>query len=126
MMNGLASDLASISEPEAIYIINSGLVPFVKKGARDYLDPFKRGHIVSWSVPSVAKIFEPHGFSVFAIKGKSWAFVIEFMSKTPNLDDLRGRIWTPTPENMRILHDPIMGSVMYVLGLDTARAYSPF
>jgi hypothetical protein len=120
----LAADLAAISDPEAIYIFNTGMVEFVRTQKPDYLDPYRRGHIVSWSIAALKKVFEPSGFTVFPIRGKQWAFIVEYQSKSSPNTDIRHRIWTPDPKNKEMLFDRISGSVLYVLGVETARAYN--
>jgi hypothetical protein len=120
MATKLAFELAAVSDPEALFLFNTGLVSYVKNEDPGYIDPFKRGHITCWSVPAARRIFEPAGFSVFPIPGKTWAFAVEFQSHGGALVD---RIWAPHAENKKILSDPVNGSLLYVLGLDTARAY---
>ena len=78
MARNLAGDLSGISDQDALYVFNTGLVPFVKKEDPDYLDPFHRGHITVWSVRAARHIFEPAGFSVLQIPGKTWAFAVQF------------------------------------------------
>lgn len=124
MATKLASDLARVSDPEAFYLFNTGLVSYVKNEDPAYLDPYGRGHITCWSVSAARRIFEPVGFSVMPVPGKTWAFGVEFVnpsaSQSANLTD---RIWTALPENKSLLTDPLTGSLMYILGIDTARAY---
>ncbi|HKM68758.1 MAG TPA: hypothetical protein VJX94_01520 [Stellaceae bacterium] len=123
MLRALASDMARTSVAGSFYIFNTGLVDFVKNEDRGYLDPYRRGHIMSYSLRSLEMIFEPRGFTVRPIRGKSWAFAVEYQSNPDKNEDIMHRIWRPCPENKAMLHDPVMGSVMYALGIDTARAY---
>jgi hypothetical protein len=123
MLSGLAVSLARKSHPNSIYLINSGLPRFVKNEDPGYLDPFKRGHIASYSTAAIEVIFSPLGFRVIPLRGKDWAYLIEYKpTEAPALSP-DARIWSPCPENLNILNDPTMGSLMYVLGIDTARAY---
>jgi hypothetical protein len=122
MARNLAADLASISDPDGLYIFNTGLVSFVKKEEPSYLDPFRRGHITVWSVPAARQVFEPAGFSVMPIPGKAWAFAVQF-GNVRSGEDIRDRIWTAPPENKALLTDPATGTVMYILGRESARAY---
>ena len=121
MARNLAAEMAERSSDGALYIFNTGLPPYVRSQDPDYLDPLKRGHIVSYSLQAVEMIFGPAGFSIVPLVGKDWAFLLEYKSTTsiPATD----RIWTPVAENKAILHDPEMGNLMYILGLETARAY---
>jgi hypothetical protein len=122
MVSTLGRDLARISDEDSIYLFNTGLTDFVRREEIGYLDPFRRGHICAWSVTAAAKVLGPHGFAVQAIPGKPWAFVAEYKPSSPN-GDIRDRIWTPQIYNKEILHDPVMGSVLYIAALDAARAY---
>lgn len=122
MARKLAFDLAMISDPEAIFLFNTGLVSYVKNEDSAYLDPFHRGHITIWSTNAAKRVFEPAGFSVFPIAGKSWAFVVEWQSRTKSDEPVNSRVWAPDPENKAMLSDPVNGSLMYILGLESARA----
>ncbi len=122
MVDGLLADLAAVSRPQALFIINSGQPAYVKHEDPRYLDPTRRGHIVSYSVKGFDGLARPHGFRARALPGKTWAFALE---KTEQAHDpIADRIWSASPHNRAILSDPIMGSVMYILGLESARAYS--
>jgi hypothetical protein len=123
MLNSLIADLARVSEPQSLFMFNTGLSTFVKEQDIAYLDPYKRGHIVSYGLRALRVIFAKHGFTVLPLHGKAWAFLAEFQSQGKPNEDIGMRIWTPVNENKAILHDPTMGSAMYVLALDTARAY---
>ncbi len=122
MLRGLTAALAPKSEPNSIYLFNTGLSSFVKKENLHYLDPVRRGHIVSWGLAGLARLFEEQDFRVTPLPGKSWAFVAEYRP-TPSDIPFDQRIWHPVEANKKILHDPVMGSHMFVVGIDTARAY---
>lgn len=78
MLSRLAEGLAKVSAAGSLWLFNTGMPDYVLKEDRGYLDPLHRGHIVSYSLPGITKIFEPHGFDVKAIPGKSYAFIVEF------------------------------------------------
>ena len=122
-VRSLAKDLAAVSAPDSLYIINTGMPAFVKTTAPDYLDPYQRGHIVSYSVKGLEALFAPEGFATHKLAGKDWACLIEFRPTQTERKSVANRIWNPEPSNARALHDPQMGELLYVLGLDTARAY---
>jgi hypothetical protein len=122
MLRGLIASLAPKSEPNSIYLFNTGLSSFVKKENLRYLDPVRRGHIMSWGLAGLSRLFKEHDFDLIALPGKSWAFLVEYQP-TPGGVPFDERIWHPVAANKAILHDPVMGSHMYVVGLDTARAY---
>lgn len=121
MLRELAAAMAAKSNAQALYFINTSLSHHVRSDNTGYIDPLNRGHIVSWSIKAVAAIFEPYGFRAIPLAGKPWAFCLEYMSEDNDVPD--ARIWSPLAENVSILNDPEMGSALYVLGIDTARAY---
>jgi len=123
MVSSLASSLAKLCETDSIFLFNTALPAFVKSDSPDYLDPYVRGHIASYSLEGMGILLSPFGFRVWPLPGKDWAYLVEYRptSEAAPID----RIWSALPENKDILTDPEMGSVLYVLGLDTARAYAP-
>lgn len=125
MLAKLLDDLAAISTEQAIYIFNSGQPSYVLHEDMNYLDPIVRGHILSYSLDAVKRIAQPHGFTLFPLVGKTWAFVLEYHScqtaSTPK--QFQQRIWNALPENLALLQDSRMGSALRLLGLETARAY---
>lgn len=118
MARALFSDLAAVSREQALYLFNTGLPRYVLDEDPAYLDPTRRGHIVSYSLAAVARLAGPAGFQVYPIRSKSWAFAIELGPRGPRLHK---RIWDALPENLRLLQDPEMGSVLRIAGLETAR-----
>lgn len=126
MLRAVAQELVAVSDPGAAYIFNTGLPHFVKWKKPDYLDPYKRGHIMSYSIKAAKRIFEPHGFKVFPINGKDWAFVTEYQSKAPANEDITRRVWSALPENLALLNDPKSGMVMQILGMESIRAYRQY
>lgn len=124
MARGLAQAMAKVSAPGALYVFNTGLTDYVRKEDPGYLDPWRRGHITCWSVRAAMKVFEPAGFAVHAMGGKTWAFAVEKLpAAAARPGPLRDRIWHAPEQNRRMLVDPAMGEVMYLLGLESARAY---
>jgi hypothetical protein len=126
MLRGLAKQMAQVSSPGALYLINSGQPDFVKQEDPDYLDPLGRGHVMSYSIEGARKIFEPHGFRVIPLPGRHWAFLLEFQSENTEQSSrelLEKRLWSPLPENVAILRDGSAGSLMYHSGRDAARVY---
>jgi hypothetical protein len=123
MFKGILEGLAKTSNPGAFYIFNTGMPDYVLHEDMDYLDPFTRGHIVSYSLKAIEVLSRDFGFTPFAIKGKSWAFGLEYKSQSNQKENIQDRIWSALPHNLNILSDKDMGEVLKVLGLDTARAY---
>ena len=124
MFKKMMEDLSHVSKPNSIYIFNTGLADFIKNENIGYLDPHVRGHIMGWSIKSLRILLEPIGFLVSVIPGKTWAFIVEYMPDHQFAGAIDDRIWQALPENKMILNDRKTGSLMYILGLETARAYS--
>lgn len=122
MAKSLAAALVKVSVEGSIFLFNTGLTEYVKKEDPQYLDPFGRGHITCWSVKAAEVLFGPYGYQVYALRGKSWAFVLEY-SRDRCKVPMEDRIWTASEHNRGLLRDPLMGSAMYILGLESARAY---
>jgi hypothetical protein len=124
MLSELFRALATVSNDRAIYLFNTGMPEFVMHEDPGYLDPVRRGHIVSYSAAGVQAIATAHGFRVCPIPGKTWAFVAELHpSSKVDPQELVNRIWSPVRENIEVLDDPDMGSVLKILGQETVRAY---
>ncbi len=124
MAAGLARSLHRVSVPGSLFLFNTGLTDFVKHEDAGYLDPLGRGHITCWSVTAARRVFEPAGFQVHALPGKTWAFVVERPLAGDAFEGgIRDRIWYAPARNRELLSDPAMGEVMYLLGLESARAY---
>jgi SAM-dependent methyltransferase len=124
ILDDILKKLAKISNPEALYIFNTGMPEYVKNEDINYLDPHKRGHLVSYSLKAMSLIAGKHGFTVHEIKGKTWAFALEFTNYlSVPAEDIRDRIWKASEQNVKILTDSNMGSALKILGLETARAY---
>ena len=122
MLVEMFQDIASVSSDGAIYLVNTGMPEYVKSEDADYLDPFVRGHIVSYSLEGMKCLLEPLGFTVRPIRGKTWAFCIEFRSQWTD-EDITSRIWTALPHNLKLLEDQKMGSVLQILGRESVNAY---
>lgn len=124
MARQLAAAMKAACIPGSLILFNTGLTHYVRDEDPGYLDPHARGHITSWSVVAARKVFGPEGFVVTALPGKSWAFVVEYQPATLGDErEMAARIWRPIPENLRLMTDPEMGNVMFILGRESARAY---
>lgn len=118
-----ARELAGISEPDSLYLFNTGLPHYVRSEAYTYLDPVRRGHIMSYSLKAMSLLFEPFGFFVHELKGKDWAYLVEYRPQSSLTDPILDRIWSARSQNLALLNDPTMGNVLYCAALDAARAY---
>jgi hypothetical protein len=119
MLDGLLAALSLKSEPDALFIFNTGLGDFVRFEDRSYIDPVRRGHIVSYGWAAIEAIFARHHFRVSKIGNRNWAFVAE---KSPTTSfDIHDRVWQPVPKNIAILQDPTTGSLMQLLARESLR-----
>lgn len=118
MLRNLATSLAAVSKPDSYWLFNTGMDEYVDLEDRGYLDPYRRGHIVSYSVAGLRTIFEPLGFRVHQLPGKSFAFAAEYRPG-PELgyDD---RIYRPLPENLALLN---RNQLLYQAAFESARSY---
>ena len=121
MLDQLISGLAKCSNENSFFIFNTGLAPYVENEDRNYIDPVRRGHIVSYGWDAITYLFAQHGFVVRRLGNRDWAFGAEFM---PNHDlSMSARIWNPLPENSAFLSDPMTGTVLQILARESMRAY---
>lgn len=124
MLKTMMTELAIKSRPGSIYIFNTGLAEYIKNEDINYLDPLVRGHVMGWSIKALQLLLEPTGFKILAIPGKTWAFIAEFQPDHDFAGQLQDRIWQALPENTQTLKDKKTGDLLFVLGLETARAYT--
>jgi len=124
MLKSLFIQLNSVASKGSFFLFNTGTSDFIMLGNDDYLDPVKRGHIVSYSLKGIATLLNDTDFVLVPIKGKSWAFGIEKLNdRTDETIDIEHRIWNPVLENMEILNSKSMGNVLKILGIESSRAY---
>lgn len=124
MLMRILKDLSKVSNAQALYIFNTGMPEYVIDEDMNYLDPTRRGHIVSYSLRAISILANKYGFTTWPIPGKRWAFVLEYSSNSPKKSEkITERIWTALDKNLNSLSDPEMGSTLKILGLETARAY---
>lgn len=123
MAANLARAMSKVSVDGSLFLFNTGLTDYVRREDPAYLDPYGRGHVTCWSVNAVKRVFEAHGFQIHPLRGKSWAFVLEYSTASGIEGAVEDRIWSAPPENIQLLHDDSMGSVLYILGRESARVY---
>lgn len=119
MLAELARGLARVSTTGTLWLFNTGMPDYVINEDRGYLDPLRRGHVVSYSLPGLAHIFEPHGLRVQALPGKSFAFIAEFQPDTV-INDFERRIYHPLAENTSLLQE---SGLLHQAAFESARAY---
>jgi hypothetical protein len=123
-LHQLVSRLSKIASANAVFLFNSAQPSFVKQTDPNYLDPYGRGHIVSYSIAALRPIFSKYGFNVIPLPGRDWAFLAEYNSpQTFSTDDMIRRLWTALSQNTTKLKENGFGELMYTLGLESARYY---
>jgi hypothetical protein len=122
----LAKSLAHVSNPGAIYYFNSGQPEYVKTENSSYLNPYKDGHIASYSIASLNFIFNPAGFKIIPLHGRNWAFLAEYHGddlSEEGPDELLNRIWRPVTANIDRLGSSLFGRMLLTAGQESARCY---
>lgn len=121
MLDGLVAGMARVSVQGSFWLFNTGMPDYVKNEDPGYLDPVRRGHIVSYSLQGLSRIFAPHGFRIGGLPGKSFAFYAEYKP----LEDppFETRIYHAIPANTALLrrHD-----LLYHAAFESARSYMYF
>ena len=123
----LVEELASKSEEGSLYYFNSSQPDKVVRDGYEYLDPYSRGHIASYSLKGLASLFGRYGFRIIPLYGRDWAFLAEYNSDQLNdinkADQLLHRVWNPCSRNKSILTDGGFGPLMYTIAVESARCY---
>jgi len=119
MLGGLAAGLARVSNVNAAWLFNTGMPSYVRHQDPGYLDPKRRGHIVSYGIKALRRIFEPHGFRVLDLPGKNFAFLVEYR---PDFSPIPfdQRFYHSLPENQQLLKEC---ALVYVASFESARSY---
>jgi hypothetical protein len=123
-LESLVENLSHISQEGALYIFNSGQPKYVKEEDPSYLDPYERGHIVSYSIKAIEIIFNKYDFQIMSIPGRTYAFIAEYKSERKfkvTTDSFSQLIWGSLEENLKKLKDNEFGPLMYLLGLHSLR-----
>lgn len=117
MLRALAQALAAISAPGSLWLFNTGSPDYVLQEDPDYLDPLRRGHIVAYGLRGIRRIFEPSGFHINAIPGKSYAWFAEFgPTEAPEFAE---RVYRPLPWNRALLEE---SGLLFQAAFESARA----
>lgn len=117
MLGDVARGLARISAPGSLWLFNTGMPEYVLTDDPGYLDPLRRGHIVSYGLRGVRHLFEPHGFRVSSVPGKTYAWLAEFKpTEAPSFDE---RVYKPRAENRRLLEE---SGLLFQAAFESARA----
>ena len=121
MLRELVRELARVSKPDSYWLFNTGLDLYVEKEDPRYLDPYQRGHIMSWSIEGLRRLFEPAGFRIQPLPGKSFAFAAEFKPTQDTPYDQR--IYSPLAGNAALL---ARNPLLHVAAFESARSYYYF
>lgn len=118
MLKNLARGLACVSAPNSLWLFNTGMPELVLGPDPGYLDPLRRGHIVSYGLPGLAHIFEPFGFRIRQVPSKNHAWFAEFRcdGDEPSFEQ---RVLHPLAENERLLKEC---ALMYQAAFESGRA----
>jgi hypothetical protein len=103
MVRMMLKEIAERSNDRACYVFNTGLANFVKNSNPDYIDPTKRGHIVSWTVEAFDMLGKEFGLRARALPGRDWAFLVE--KTETELPSIESRMRCPLKENLAFLGD---------------------
>lgn len=115
--------LASRSNPGALYFFNSAQPDFVKEHGYEYLDPTRRGHVASYSVAGMKKLFAEENMVVHGFPARNWGFFAEYRPEgTENGETPFDRLWRPRPENLALLGTCRFGNYFYFAGRESIRA----
>lgn len=118
MMANLAGELAKISAPQTLWLFNTGMPELVLGPDPGYLDPLRRGHIVSYGLQGLRHIFEPHGFRISQVPGKNHVWLAEFGTGAGE-PDLEDRVLHPLSENKALLGED---ALVYQAAIESTRA----
>jgi hypothetical protein len=124
ILRTMVAQLAARSTPGALYYFNSAQPSFVDSTDPGYLDPKRRGHIVSWSIEGVRNIFSPAGFNVISVPGRDWAFFAEFCPpRSVSVDNLISWLWRPVPQNLALFRKDAFGQLLETIGVESSLCY---
>jgi hypothetical protein len=118
MLRGLLSALSGIAAPGSFWLFNTGMPDYVKNEDPGYLDPLRRGHVVSYSLQAIRLIFSEFGFIANELPGKSFAFYAEY--KDSNDLSFDSRIYQALPDNIALLK---RNELLFHAAFEAARAY---
>jgi len=124
VLRSMLVELAAVSEPDALWFFNSAQPDFVINTDPGYLDPFKRGHVASYSVEGLRPVFAEAGFTLHALPGRDWAFLAEYAQRPPeDSTALLDRVWRIHPDNRKALESARFGPLLLAAGMEGARCY---
>ena len=124
-LRNLVSELAISAQEESIFYFNSSQPAMVKNNDPGYLDPYRRGHVGSYSLEGLRHVFSENDFSIIPLYGREWAFLAEYKSKTEtnSPSKLLERVWTANEANLKKLQSNGFGPLMHTIGIESARCY---
>lgn len=119
MLSKLLGGLASVSHEDSLWLFNTGMPDYVRNEDPGYLDPRRRGHVVSYSLAGLRVLFEPLGFRLSELPGKSFAFLAEYRPTTPP-PPFADRFYAPLSHNKKLLEE---AGLLYQAAFESARSY---
>jgi hypothetical protein len=103
-LRSIVKALAARSNPGALNYFNSAQPDFVKERGYQYLDPTRRGHVASYSVAGLKKLFAEENLVVHAFPERNWGFFAEYRPEGAETGETPfDRVWRPLPENLALL-----------------------
>lgn len=120
MLTNLVTGLASVAEENSTWLFNTGMPELVREQNPGYLDPKRRGHIVSYGIEGLCHIFEPKGFSIIPLPGRSFAFLAEYTPSDHGQPFTSDRFYSPLEANRQLLSE---ASLLYIAAFESARSY---
>jgi hypothetical protein len=124
ILSQMLGQLAARPNDGALYFFNSAQPSFVEAVDPGYLDPYRRGHVVSWSIAGARIMFERAGFNVIALPGRDWAFLAEFgPPRAVDTNMLLDWLWRPVPDNVALTANDRFGPLFETVGVESARCY---
>lgn len=118
MLDAILGELAGVSAQGSLWLFNTGMPDYVRNEDPGYLDPVRRGHIISYSLAGLTPWFEHRGFRISALPGRSFGFFAEYQPQETL--DFASRFYQPVTENLVLLQ---RNGLLYQAAFETARSY---
>lgn len=119
MLDGLIEQLSKVSHSDALWLFNTGMPDYVRDEEPGYMNLKRRGHVVSYGISGLRRIFEPHGFRVSSLPGMSFAFIAEYRA-SPELTIFSERFYRPLVHNKALLEEQ---GLLYQAAFECSRSY---
>jgi len=115
MVTRLLQQLAKVAADDACFVINTGLVDYVRDEDPGYIDPTGRGHISIWTVAAINHLARPLGLTATAIPGRSWCFILDKTANATSSGSVPERLRSASAANRQALAMPGIGTSAVLL-----------